>query len=44
MNDSGETRAICRETGGRIERAEPIYTAAAGAGATRASDIIVRSL
>jgi DNA adenine methylase len=44
MNDSRETRAIYRETGGRIDRAELTYTAAGGSGAKRAAEIIVRRL
>ncbi|MBG0796867.1 DNA adenine methylase [Methylocystis sp. L43] len=44
MNDSKETRAIYRETGGRIERAELTYTAAGGSGAKRAAEIIVSRL
>jgi DNA adenine methylase len=44
MNDSKETRAIYRETGGRIDRAELTYTAAGGSGAKRAAEIIVRRL
>ncbi|MGJ0532553.1 hypothetical protein [Methylocystis sp.] len=34
MNDSKETRAIYRETGGRIERAALTYTAAGARGAS----------
>lgn len=41
MNDSKETRAIYRETGGRIERAALTYTAAGARGAKRAAGIIV---
>jgi DNA adenine methylase len=44
MNDSKETRAIYRATGGRIETAELTYTAAGGRGAKRAGEIIVRRL
>jgi DNA adenine methylase len=44
MNDSKETRAIYREAGGRIDRAELTYTAAGGSGAKRAAEIIVRRL
>jgi DNA adenine methylase len=44
MNDCKETRAIYRETGGRIERAELTYTAAGGSGAKRASELILTRL
>ncbi len=44
MNDSKDTRAIYRETGGRIERAELTYTAGSGSGAKGVAEIIVRRL
>lgn len=44
MNDSKETCAIYRDTGGRIERAQLTRTAAGGSGAKRAAGIIVRRL
>ncbi|GEM_PF-4312528 len=44
LNDSKETRAIYRATGGPIETAELTYTAAGGRGAKRAGEIIVKRL
>ena len=44
MNDCKETRAIYREAGGQIDRAELTYSAGGGSGAKSAAEIIARRL